>query len=326
MSILSNNVITYLYLYFHFQGLLYKNHNNFKVFIDFFFEDMKLEKKTIPKSLFKYILQSYKKQDSKYTYKIILHAFCAAYVTDFELVYKFFVLLIHSTGFNLKDKLILANTAKLDLPKSELSLIKSQEIILVLLEVLSENKNDLNAKINNITFTEFIRNIVKQLLFLSTPSTTCYKIFLKTITIDPLLIEPITNDIVIYAMILDNHEHNELYEEFIINIFDIYSKLRRVENFISKMVHALNFYFNGHGKAKKKIYEFNGEIDTEKIIIEEEHIKVSDIFTEKILQHFSKCIYNLASWQVINVFKTLIHQLRHVLNDIDKSGKLKILG
>lgn len=291
------------------------------MFIDCFFQDVKLEKKGFPKSLMKYILQSYRtNQYTTFTYKIIFHAFCAAYAADFELIYKFFILLVHTAGFNLKDKLILSRTTKLDLPKLELSLIKSQEVILVLLDVLNENKNDLNFEINNVKFTVFIRNIVKQFLFLNTPSSTCYNIFLKAVSIDPLLIEPIIDDIIIYAMISDNHEHKELYELFIINIFDIYSKLRRVENFISKMVHTLNAYFNGYRKALTEVYKFNGEIDTECAVNEGKH-KVDGIFTEKILQHFSKCICNLASWQVINVFKTLLHQLRQILDDIDKNGK-----
>ncbi|XP_018577936.1 uncharacterized protein LOC108916212 [Anoplophora glabripennis] len=304
--------------------LFYRNHKTFKIFIDHFFEDLKLEKKIIPKYLIKYMLNTYKtNQDAMLIYKIIFHAFCAAYYQDFELIYKFLILLVHITGFNLKDKLILAKTTKLDLPKSELSLIKSQEIILVLLEVLSENKNDLNIKINDVTFTEFIRNILKQLLYFNTPSTTSYKIFLKSIAIDPLSIEPITDDIIIYTMISDKHKHSEYYEIFNINIFDIYSKLRRIEHFISKMVHTLNNYFNGQRKILEEVYKFNGEIDSEEVIMEGENIKTDHIFTEKILQQFSRCICNLASWQIINVFKTLLHQLHQILNDIDKNDHME---
>ncbi|KAJ8922237.1 hypothetical protein NQ315_004174 [Exocentrus adspersus] len=266
--------------------LFYKNHKSFKTYITQFFEDVKIENQKIPKSLFKHLLYVY----------------------------------MHMIGFDLKDELVLSspNIAALDLPKSELSLIKTQEILLVLFDVLSENNNDLDFEVNKVTFTAFIGNILKQLLYLGKPSNTSYKIFMKATDVDPLLIEPITESIIIYA-VRDGHKQENQYEAFIIHIFRIFSKLRRIENFISKIVNTLYYYFMGSNKVLEEVYAFNGEIDIGGVSLEKEKISAEDIFTDGILQHFSECICNLASWQIINVFKTLLFHMRQTLNEIDKN-------
>ncbi|KAJ8972405.1 hypothetical protein NQ317_010328 [Molorchus minor] len=157
---------------------------------------------------------------------------------------------------------------------NELSLKKSQRILLELLDVFSHINNQLDIKVNEESFTEFLRNILKQLLFLKTPSSTSYKIFMKAIIIDPVVIEPMIDSIIRYAMTADNREQKEDYESLIIAVFDVYSKLHRIESLVAKIVSTL--------------------------------------------RSFSTCVCNLASWQVINVFKTLLYYLNKHLSCINK--------
>ncbi|KAJ8949966.1 hypothetical protein NQ318_002374 [Aromia moschata] len=292
------------------------------VVVQKFFEDNKTEKPTVPKTLFKHLLNFYKDdtEKAKVKYKLILHALCKAYEADFNLSYKFVILLVHIIGFDLKDKLIFYKGSKLEIPVPEISLSKSQEIMLELLDILCRTNVKMDCSVKELMFSEFIRNILRQLLYLNTPSDTCYHIFIKAIVIDPVVIEPIIDGLICYTMTADNRKQETEYENLIVSIFEVYSKLHRIENLIAKLVSSLYDKFNGATIALKEIYEFRGQCDIDSRDIKAKHFKIDNILTKKILEYVSTCICNLASWQVINVFKTLLHYLKKHLSCIDITG------
>ncbi|KAJ8930658.1 hypothetical protein NQ314_016520 [Rhamnusium bicolor] len=133
------------------------------------------------------------------------------------------------------------------------------------------------------------------------------KLIQKAIAIDPLVIEPITDYIIIYTMMADNREQTEEYENVIISIFEVYAKMHRIESLVTRMVSILNCGFNWRTEVLQEVYEFNGERDQKIHIMEEDDFKIEEIFTENIVQYFSKCICNLASWQIHMLMRSFLN-------------------
>lgn len=285
-----------------------------------FFEGKKEGTQPVPKLFFKYLLQIYKteKESSPIYFKLLFHAFSTAYEINVELIYQFVILAIQIIGFNLNEILIFFKITKLIIPEADLSLNQSQEILLAVLEVLTDIKTDLKCTIKEVCFSDFLKNLLIEVLQFNSPSVTSYKIIIKILAIEPLLVQSLTEETIRYAMLADNTGYCKEYNDLIISIFDTYLRLHRIESLVSKMVEALSSGLHVQNTPIKPLYVFRGKIDITENEIKPDY-EVGKILTKEILECFSKCICHLASWQVINVFKTLLHFLNQVLENIDNT-------
>lgn len=213
--------------------------------------------------------------------------------------------------------------------KPSIQLSKSLQVLLGLLDTLSA-RNFADCTVAKVSLTEFLRKILKSLMALNILNSTAFEIILKCILINPLVIEPLTSSLAVFVM-LKNHQKSEaLYEKVVIAIFEVFAKLHRVENLVSKLIPALKASYVCQSEADEaQLFEFKGERDV--TTLPQEIVPVEEVFTENILAYFTSCLIQLASWQVINVFKTMLHHLKNTVEEFsrgefDDDGKKKKLG
>lgn len=305
---------------FFFQCIFYNNKKSFSSYMTYFFDGTKDETQLVAKILFKCLIQIYKNKEetSPVLYKLLFHAFSTAYENDFDLIYQLFIIIVQIIGFDLTEKLISFKGSQLKILSDDISFKQSQQILLTILGVLSDTKTNLKCTLKELTFSDFLKNILIEFLHFNNPSPTSYNIFTKILSIEPLVVQSLTEETLCYAMLTDNTDHFKEYNDLIVSIFDTYSRLHRVESLVSKMVEGLNNRLHGLNTKINSMYVFRGAIDVNnsETIME---IQVENILTTEILTCFSKCICQLASWQVINVFKTLLHFFNKVLETIDNT-------
>lgn len=276
------------------------------------------EKQQLPKQFFKSLLQLYKKKHAALYFKLFFDAFSRAYENDFTLIYQFFVTIIQIIGFDLNDKVIFHKTSKLNISNEDLSLRHSTKILLSILEVMIHVKIDSNVLIKNISMSNFLKNLFIEFLYFNQPCKITYDIFLKMLTTDPLIIQSVTEETIGFAMLTNNSDCTFEYNKLITSIFDTYSRLHRVESLISKMIGVLDKNLHEESSKINSLYAFRGKINLNKNR-ERTDINVEQVLTKEILECFGKSIEQLASWQVVNVFKTLVHFLNQVLRNIDNT-------
>ncbi|KAG5870299.1 hypothetical protein JTB14_018096 [Gonioctena quinquepunctata] len=306
--------------------IFYNNRKSYGNFMDQFFTEVDSEDQPGPNILFHYLVETYKSDEksASYYYKLIFHALLVAYDNDFELVYQFFVVLSHSLGFKLGEKMM-SNSASINkLPEVDICVERSMDCILEVLKVLAVSKTDSSCKINDVAFSDCLKNLLIDHIFAIKPSSTNYEIITQVIIIDPLIVQALSDQIIVYSMMADNSECREQYEELIISIFNTYSKLHRVENLVSKMMITLSQGFDG-SYSRKYIHSLGEKTKESATEGNYDYLRIEDIFTENILTTFSKSIGVLASWQVINVFKTLLYSLKSSLKimcDVGEDNKM----
>lgn len=280
----------------------------------YFFEGTKDETHPIAKLFFKFLIQIYKnaKETSPVIYRLLFHSFSTAYENDFKLIYQFFILIVQIIGFDLTEKLISFKGSRLKISNEDISFKQSQQILLAILEILSDSKITLKCTVKELTFSDFVKNILIEFLYFNKSSVISYKIVTKLLNVEPLVIQSLTEETLCYAMLSDNTDHVKEYNELVVSIFDTYSQLHRVESLVSKMVEGLNNGLHGDNLKINSLYFFRGEVevDNSERLME---LQVENILTTEILNCFSRSICQLASWQVINVFKTLLHFLNRIL-------------
>ncbi|XP_057669503.1 uncharacterized protein LOC130901874 [Diorhabda carinulata] len=129
-----------------------------------------------------------------------------------------------------------------------------------------------------------------------------YKILEKMIPIDPTITQTQLEEILQFTLMGEGNANE--YEKILLMIIDTFSKLHRFENLIFKIVTVINNYCEDvSNKKKKKV-----------------NLEVRDLLTTNILASISRIIQNLASWQVINVFKTLLFSLKKVVDNLNVLG------
>lgn len=250
-------------------------------------------------------------QDVAVYFKLFYFAFCDCFKDPNYpflclLLFTHFLKLDSSANFifNLPFKLKAHQTPQLS---------QTLSTILELLDVLSgKNYQDCNIP-DNIFLSEFLRNLIKSLTFLNP---TVLQIILKCITINPLIIEPVASNLVVFIMTHDCSEFKDDYEQVIVVIFEVFSKLHRMENFIAKLVPALKsvLVLGNQTFINSPVYEIKAEQDLSPAEPLTEH-KVHKMFTHTIVDYISACLIGLASWQVINVFKSLLHHFKNATEE-----------
>lgn len=269
------------------------------------------EKHSLCKALFKFLASLYtKKEICLIGFKLIFNSFTHTF-KNFTAVYKMFLILIEISGFDIKN---VFHFSKVKYQFQEPTITNSLNIINELLDVISKIKVDLECKINDIAFNNFIKNLLMSVIALTkVPNTSCYQIFSKVIDINPLIIESIINETLTYIMLSDNSQCKKEYEELLIKIFEVFSKLHRIQNLISKMIPTLKSGVEDR-KLNESVYIFKGELD---LLPDQESLySIDNIFPKSVLNYFTNCIINLASWQVINLFKTLLFHLNKAVEDM----------
>lgn len=219
-------------------------------------------------------------------------------------------------GFNFEDKQLVPHVSKLQVAHNDLSKTVSQEILTEILEVLSSITSDNSVTVRNISLSKFLEEILKGIMTEHRPSKVSYNIIIKAFHVDPLIAQHLIDSIILYAMPTENEKQRKEYENLIRAIFGVYAKLHQVESLLSKIVNNLYTHFieekpgMSDGNKERKNYK---NVDPE--------IVARSILPSTILKEFSHSIETLASWQVINVFKTLLHSLNKVVMIDDNSGK-----
>lgn len=312
--------------YLYFQCIFHKSYKALEEHIKRFFEEIEnKEKYYLLKLIFKHLTVFYKNNNtdiSKDTYKLIFASYCNYYNNNFSMVYKFFILLVEHLGFAIADSFKLRNISKILISDPVLS--KSLEILQTLLYVLTKNKIALDCSVNEITFSSFLQNIALCVINVSEKSNkTSLKILGHCIEINPLVAEPLINEILTFLMLSNNSAFQSNYENLIINIFEVFTKLHRIQNLISKMLPAIKAGLDGTFTSSNSAYEFRGVNDLEGKE-SDKSVDVTEMLPDSLLSCFSKCITNLASWQVMNLFKTFIYHLDTAVKDLN-NGKLKIM-
>ncbi|CAG9856436.1 unnamed protein product [Phyllotreta striolata] len=270
--------------------LFHNNRKNFENFVNEIFKPTGVEY-----SGFNIILEHLKttiesnKKSSENQFKLLFHACLVSYGNDPLLTYKFFLILLHIIGFRYEIIPLTNNLISNNQKETKIS----YKILLDLLDVLEETKLETNCKINEVNITELLKTILTESIIPNKPSKTNYQIIEKTIQLDPAITQTLTEQILNYSLLVDNSNHIEQYEGLILTIFELFSKLHRTENLISKIVITLNNFFDNENNT--------------------DYLAVENVFTKNILVSFTKNIQTLASWQVINVFKTFLYALNKQL-------------
>lgn len=241
---------------------------------------------------------------AKCAYRLLFQGVCNLYGNNFKEVYKFLVVLLGHLGFYLSETFHFKNVAQLQNIRYDLSF--SLDVIAEVFIILTNHECLLNCTVNNVTFSEFIKSVVLSLTYLAlSPNSKVYSIFHSTVILNPLIIEQIVAEILIYLMI-KQHFSTEIkhdYEKFMISIFQVFSKLHRIEKFVSITIQSLKSELEGEFKSEKVRYNFRGTnnlFDKNTVVLPH----VQDIFPTTVLNAFSQHVTSLASWQVINIFKT----------------------
>lgn len=300
------------------QCIFYKNYQNFLTYFKQYFEDNKPENKRdviLPKLLFTHIQKTY----NKFTYKLVFQAFCMSYSNNFEILYKGYITLVINLGFDVAKYFNVSKSKKNS--NKNLSLNKSIEILSELCDILIHSTCELNAKVNEKSFTEFLQILTHTIIELTKhPNENAYSFLNYVIILDPLIMEKNINKILTYSMLKTNINLNTQYELFLVELFKVFAKLHRIPNLIAKMIPVLKTIPKEDSSIS--IFEFKGSIEDFQTT---ELIK--NLIPNAVLNYFTECITTLASWQVINLFKTLIFHLGAVINsDLQNTeeGKLKI--
>ncbi|XP_060520542.1 uncharacterized protein LOC132698480 isoform X2 [Cylas formicarius] len=315
------------------KSIFQSNTNHFETCLDQYFKNQVAEKQhsSFIKAVMKFLLSSYSLDSSNavISYQLLYNALCRAY-SSATLRYQFFVVIVQLIGFDLKLNFELEQVPKL---KTQFDFTKSLEIYLGLLEVLNPTTL-IDVELEKVNINDFLRNILKSLIFFNIHTSTVYQIFSKTVEISPLVIEPIAGEVVRFIMLANNERVMEDYENLVISTFNIFAKLHRTEKFVAKMIQALGKPPFEQETPPKQIYGFLKILNFEKPA--NINLCASTIFSERILQCFTNCIYELASWQVVNLLKTLCYHLKiaveqFFLKDVNKSDKhqslfLEIVG
>ncbi|XP_066255929.1 uncharacterized protein [Euwallacea similis] len=263
------------------------------------------EKNSIPKHILKFLHRTLPDHRTL-SYKLFFAAFCHSF-KDPQYPFKCFVLITHLLQFDISNDFQINIPFKLK--QSALNFSTATTILLDLTETLSFQNFQDSCISNQNSFTDFLRNLLKTLIGLRVLNSTVLGIILKCMAINPLVIEPIASNLLVFVMMTNHAEFTQCYDKVVVSIFEVFEKLHRVENFIAKIVPALKMAFLGEKSSNENIiYPFKGEFDVATDIIDE--LSVESMFTNTILENLSRCLIGLASWQIINVFKTLLHHLK----------------
>lgn len=249
-------------------------------------------------------------------HKLIFRCVCGRFAGDTKKLYRYLIVLIDHLGFRLTKMFRVKNSVKL--PHGDLTLSFSVDVLANTFDILAKHQFTLD---NN--FTDFLKNILLSVINVAlTPNSQVYSIFHSIISINPLILEQIVSDVLIYLMVEQHFslESQANSEKFMILIFQVFSKLHRIEKLVHFLVHSLKSgLLEVESPPREKVFTFQGKNDItgEKAGL---LLNVENVLSEIVLQAFSQQLVSLASWQIINIFKTFNYHLSEALN-LTNTGK-----
>lgn len=287
-----------------FQYILHKNFKLFDDSLQGFFEETAIVGHSIVRHFFKSLLSVYNTSTescASFTH-IFFNAVCNEYCNNPSFVYKLSAVLFQMLGFNLSDILALHCDEK----ETDYHFDKSLAVVVTIFQTLATYKNELSLKINEIEFSQVIEMVISSIISITgVPSDISLKIIYYCIDIDPLIIDKMISEILEYLLLPKNCCKLEYIQLFTL-IFKVFAKLHRIQNLISKMLPVFKRQLGNTLTSKPNKIQFNG-------IVHQQHLTheydIENIFPNEVLSAFVDCVGNLASWQVINLFKTFLFHL-----------------
>ncbi|KRT80526.1 hypothetical protein AMK59_8762, partial [Oryctes borbonicus] len=264
-----------------------------------FYDDEHNAKQSILKFFLKSFLSVYDDsiEISTNVLRIYFTSICNEFSSNPLFVYKFSVILLQVIGFDVSEKFNLYVSAKFQRLKS---FDKSLTAALVIFKLLTNFKIELDLKIGEISFSEFIKIVVFLLMNTGTPNKLAIEIIYCCLNIDPLVIDSVISEVLEYLLFSRNDCKTE-YIQLLKTIFKIFVKLHRVQNFISKMFAVLKRLADEETTTAERKVSFNADIES--------------MFPQEVISCFSDCVTLIASWQVMNLFKTFLHHLKMTVDD-----------
>ncbi|XP_050298879.1 uncharacterized protein LOC126737851 [Anthonomus grandis grandis] len=294
------------------QKCIFQGHT--KEFQSFFNEALGIQSaekhtSTLPKQLFKYLNAQNDPLVTSTASRLLFSAFIGTF-KDTHWGFYYLVFLCNMLKLNQYPDFTILSPIK---QKKGVTLSKLLQLISGVLDQIA-SRNFVECTLGNTSFTEYLRNILKFIISTNVLNVTVFKIILACIQINPLSIEPIATTLFVHLVSRYSEEYQHLYEDTIKAIFEVFGKLHRLENFVAKIIPAIkNLKIDVESSGT---YTFGGEQDLE--ISTMKLSPISKILSRPILDFFAKCLNNLASWQTINMFKTLLFHLREVVTGFSK--------
>lgn len=277
--------------------------------------------------VFNTILSFYNNQDLalvKFSYRLLFECVINFYDKNFKAVYSFFVFLVGSIGLDINDAFHIKTSLKLP----DLHLSFSLEVLADAINILANHNCALDCAVNKITFSDFLKNIVISVMNLAIiPNLHVHSILHNVVTINPLIIEQTISDTLIYLMInqYTSPDIQRDYEKLMEAVFQVFSKLHRIEKLISVMIQSIKVGLDGKPKQDQVYYGFLGENDVVKKRVTTLP-NVENMLSDAVLQAFSCRVTALVSWQVINIFKTFNFHLAATTLQIANGGKFDFVN
>lgn len=252
------------------------------------------------------LLKLYKSDTSKarIAVKIIFNSFVNTFKILPLIVYKLFVLILQSIGY--EDPAF----SEIKIPNLEIKLQndKSSIILSDILEIISKMNVALDTRLNELTFDNYIKNILKLILSKRAQVNSSILNILKTIIIiNPLTVDSLISEILMCITVSKKKEElHTLYSNIVLAIFEMYFKLHRIHKFTSEILRTLKTCLNTDDKK--------GKVD-----------KLHDILPENVFNYFHYCITLQSGKQIISIMRTLVTHFEEIVNNIQEyaDGKLK---
>ncbi|XP_065162235.1 uncharacterized protein [Atheta coriaria] len=280
--------------------------------------------------VFLQLLQVSKKCNPTYVYHahiLLFNAFCRTFKQNSTVSYYFFVYLLQNLGFS-SDKLNNSSNTSADFNLSLNGLIG-------LLEIIQMNNLKFDVKINDISFEDLIQKLLLCIISKtkSPIDTKCFEIIDLIIKISPLTIESIISPLLIYLMCSSKEKFATQYASVMCNVFDVFSKLHRLQNLISKIIRTLQPVYvdddmtNHLESLELDDFDFIGKVSKslkEEINAVEDYVEldVNEILPNAVLEKFSAGTVAMATKQMSNLFKTFTFHLDELIGqDLAEKSK-----
>lgn len=299
--------------FFIFQCMFFRNFKTFEEYYKRIFDkdesESAVDKTDSPGILFKNLKQfssSLGQEQLRFLFKITFQAYCNSYKNHFDLIYKHFIIIMSISGFEVSDYFKLVSVP--NIANTECNIQTSLSILAEVLAVLTNNGVVLNSSVNDVSFGDCLQSLCTSIFAaFPHPNPTVYKLLKSCLAINPLLAEKIVDNLLFYTMITDNSQHQEEYESFLAVIVEIFSKLHRIQNLTSKLLRVMKMAAEKSAPEVVAGIVFAGSCEDapkRKMVCE-----VNKVLPSGVLCSFTNCVVALASWQAINVFKTLLFHL-----------------
>lgn len=306
-----------------FQCLFYRN---FKLFEEYYKNVFSTEEDThteteanVPRVFFKslrHLSTSLEEDKLQWLQRITFRSYCNSYKNNFDFIYKCVIILTGIAGFDVSNHFKAPRLAKTVNTSCHIRI--SVLMLTEILTVLNSTTPVLSASVSNVVFSDCLQSLCASVIAsLPAPNSEVYSFLKACLAIDPLLAEKMLDVLLHYSMLSDNSGAQDQYESFLVAIFGIFSKLHRIQNLISKLTRVIKAASEGSTPDTTSTLTFSG--DRSGVEGAKRTCDATKVFPAGVLNSFTDSIVAIASWQLINLFKTLLFHLKDALSNITGS-------